>query len=222
MQKPSGPCLEPQWSDSLHSKQNIGRSWSNRFKWVLRMSRTWSRPTLTNYLTNFDQYFVKSVCEMYINKLCKIKGNLDLFYQAISLCNYTKAVWLWWYTPSYLFLLTVYRLTASSRENMFLPIFVATYAAQNRPNKCKSYANVFPWQGSPSLNIAQTWLPCIFKICLRYKRLTQSVLQVCIRLKTIIKFYLRMRNPLQLAKLEWICNSDWAYASTENVGSHWV
>ena len=33
--------------------------------------------------------------------------NLDLFYQAMSLCNYAKVVWLWWYTSRYLFLLRV-------------------------------------------------------------------------------------------------------------------
>ncbi len=34
---------------------------------------------------------------------CHYKVNLDLFYQAMSLCNYTKDVWLW-----YLFLLRVH------------------------------------------------------------------------------------------------------------------
>ncbi len=29
-----------------------------------------------------------------LKKLCKIKFNLNLFYQALSLCNYTKVVWL--------------------------------------------------------------------------------------------------------------------------------
>ncbi len=34
------------------------------------------------------------ILTLHIKKPCKIKVTLDLFYQAMSLCNYTKVVWL--------------------------------------------------------------------------------------------------------------------------------
>ncbi len=59
-------------------------------------------------LLNKLYYYCRSyILTLHIKKLCKIKVTLDLFYQAMFLCNYTKVVWLWWYTPRYLFLLRV-------------------------------------------------------------------------------------------------------------------
>ncbi len=68
---------------------------------------------------------------LHIEKLCKIKVSLDLFYQAISLCNYTKVVWLWWYTPRYLFLLRVW-------ESQFPADNIICKAWQS-PNKSQLY-----------------------------------------------------------------------------------
>ncbi len=46
---------------------------------------------------------------------------LDLFYQAMSLCNYTKVVWLWWYTPRYLFLLRMHGFYDTTGFHSILP-----------------------------------------------------------------------------------------------------
>ncbi len=73
-------------------------------------------------------------------------------------------------------------LTASSRRYTFLPVFVSSCAAQNRPNKCNSYQLGMADLSIPKVYglwfIAHTWFPWNFKICVRYKSgpyLTQSV-----------------------------------------------
>ncbi len=42
----------------------------------------------------------------------------------------------------------LHRLTASSRGNMFLPIYVTLWDAQNWSNNCNLYAKGFPYQSS--------------------------------------------------------------------------
>ena len=97
-------------------------------RWCV-FTQAWGYIVITSYLGVFKFACVISrgfglllnkvyyILTLHVKILCKIRVNLDLFSQAMSLCNYTKVVWLWWYTPRYLFLLRVYSLGGTQRRS---------------------------------------------------------------------------------------------------------
>ncbi len=162
------------WKNMIHIHgnavhHNYPQLWPKKEK-ITKSKSTHDTALLYLYLTLLKLYHILRPMASAFGVIPWLQPNWSRLYWSVERSWRERKILLW--------------LTASSKGNTFLPIYVTLWVAQNQSNNCKSYPKGFPTSG---ISISYSCLPKFIaytsflwtlQICLHYKcvpYLTQSV-----------------------------------------------